>query len=173
MKEHQPSPEATKTSYTQLSAGFEAVLSTTSFSVVEGFPDRRFGKVLVDSDPNAKALIVHPWTAPKQRAGVILHEAVRRVTDTEHRRKVGKKVELPPRAWVVETAVAEHHGLKTRAEDQLQEKLTAREKTIDKRFTSAVEKAGTEPIPVFEAPAVDAHLEADYDDRQSGDLDGE
>ena len=84
-KEHVPLPRAeTAPSYAEISRGLTNFLTETGNPPREGFPK---GKQWSEYDHRTDQIVLHPWTAPRLRATILLDEAIRRCERLEAERR--------------------------------------------------------------------------------------
>jgi hypothetical protein len=104
-------PEApTSPPYERIGQGLARLLATTGWTVKEAFPEFAPRGAMASYDHAAKAIVLHPWIAPRARAEVLLRETVKRLTEQRTRRRGKQRLE-EPRDWLVQGLVARHYGM--------------------------------------------------------------
>ena len=61
-------------------------------------------------DHAGRAIVLHPWIAPRARAEVLLREATKRLAEKESKQR-GKRQADKPRTWLGEGLVARRYGM--------------------------------------------------------------
>ncbi len=136
-----PTARSATPPYDRIAKALTRLLADAGLPVRDGFlPQNQLSAY----DDATRSLVLHPWIAPKQRAAILLREAVSRLARPDDE---GTEEQVAWRRWArVEARVARHYATATDDEgDDTLDALAPHEQALVDRIIGAVEAPAQNP----------------------------